>query len=441
VGLPGGPLRTGRPLADGDSFSLDSLITAAERFITLFHSQNRAGPPARRLRQVVREIKATGTYWHTPEELEFGARVAWLNSSRCIGRLYWNSLRVRDRREITAAADIAAESIAHLREATNGGRIRPVMTVFAPDAPGRPGPRIHSQQLLQYAGHQAPWGAITGDPASADVTHLALELGWPRPRPPGRFDILPLIVQGTGAAPTLHELPPDAVLEVPIVHPEFGWFAGLGLRWYAVPVISNMYLDIGGVCYTAVPFNGRYMCSEIGSRDLADAGRYDQLPVIAEHMGLSTVSDRTLWKDRAMSELNLAVLHSFTAAGVTITDHHTESACFPQPIEHEERHGRAGPADRTGMVPPAASSANPVFHRYYQNVDQAPNLYRHLTLPRPQEASAQLQADLPQVPPDSLTGSGQTGAERRQGLPGMHRAGRRRPLSRTLGRARAGRHA
>jgi nitric-oxide synthase len=440
VGLPGGPLRTGRPLADGDSFSLDSLITAAERFITLFHSENRAGPAARRLRQVVREIKATGTYWHTPEELEFGARVAWRNSSRCTGRLCWNSLRVRDRREITAAAGIAAESIAHLREATNGGRIRPVMTVFAPDAPGRPGPRIHSQQLLQYAGHQTPWGAITGDPASADVTRLALELGWPRPKPHGRFDILPLIVQGAGAAPTLHDLPPDAVLEVPIAHPDFGWFAGLGLRWYAVPVISDMYLDIGGVCYTAVPFNGRYTCAEIGSRDLADAGRYDQLPVIAERMGLSTVSDRTQWKDRAMSELNLAVLHSFTAAGVTISDHHTESACFQQPIEREERHGRAGPADWTAIVPPAASSATPVSHPYYQNVDQAPNLYRHLTLPRPPEASARPQASAPPAPPDSRTGSGQTGAEHRQGLPGMHRAGRRRPLSRTLGRARAGRH-
>jgi len=431
VTLTGGPLQTGRPLADSDSFSLDSLIAAAERFITLFHSENPAGPPAQRLRQVVREIKSTGTYWHTPEELEFGARVAWRNSSRGIGRLYWNSLRVRDRREITGAADIAAESITHLREATNGGRIRPVMTVFAPDAPGRPGPRILSQQLLQYAGYQTPWGSISGDPASADVTRLALELGWPRPQPPGRFDILPLIVQGAGAAPTLHELPADAVLEVPISHPEFGWFAGLGLRWYAVPVISNMYLDIGGVCYTAVPFNGWYLCTEVGARELGDACRYDQLPVIAEHMRLSTASDRTLWKDRAMNELNLAVLHSFTAAGVTITDQHTESTRLVQDIKPEERHER--------VCPPAASSASPVFHRHYQNFDETPNLYRHLApLPQP-EAPAQPQAGVPQVPPDSLAGLGQAD------LPGMNRGGRhhgrRRPLSRTLGRARAGRHA
>ena len=184
-------------------------------------------------------------------------------------------------------------------------------------------------------------------------------------------------MQEAGSFPTLHEVPADAVLEVVIGHPEFGWFADLGLRWYAVPVISDMYLDIGGVCYPAAPFNGWYMCTEIGSRDLGDAGRYDQLPVIARHMGLSTASDRTLWKDKAMTELNLAVLHSFSTAGVTIADHHTESVRFLQHMEREERQGRACPADWTWIVPPAASSATPVFHRYYQNFDQTPNFYRH----------------------------------------------------------------
>jgi len=206
---------------------------------------------------------------------------------------------------------------------------------------------------------------------------LAGDLGWPGGRPRGRFDILPLLVQDAGARLTLHELPADAVLEVAIGHPEFGWFAGLGLRWHAVPVISDMYLDIGGVRYPTAPFNGWYMCTEIGSRDLGDAGRYDQLPVIARHMGLSTASDRTLWKDKAMTELNLAVLHSFSAAGVTISDHHTESVRFLQHVEREERHGRACPADWTWIVPPAASSATPVFHRSYRDFDQTPNFYRH----------------------------------------------------------------
>ena len=74
---------------------------------------------------------------------------------------------MRDRREVTAAADVAAESVIHLREATNGGRIRPMITVFAPDAPGRPGPRILNPQLVQYAGYETTDGAVTGDPQNA----------------------------------------------------------------------------------------------------------------------------------------------------------------------------------------------------------------------------------------------------------------------------------
>ena len=374
---------------EGDAPSaLDSLLVSAEQFITLFHSENRLGPPDRRLRHVRREIEASGTYWHTPAELAFGARVAWRNSSRCIGRLYWQSLRVRDCREVTAAPDIAAESVTHLREATNGGRIRPMITVFAPDAPGRPGPRILNSQLVRYAGYEIADDVVIGDPANADLTRLARNLGWPGSRPAGRFDILPLLVQEAGGPVTMHRIPADAILEVAIEHPEFRWFADLALRWYAVPVISDMYLDIGGVCYPAAPFNGWYMCTEIGSRDLGDSARYGQLPVIAAHMGLSVAGDRNLWKDRAMTELNLAVLHSFSAAGVTVTDHHTESARFLQHVEREERHGRACPADWSWIVPPAASSATPVFHRYYQDFDQTPNFYRHPAPPTREPASS-----------------------------------------------------
>ena len=353
------------------------VLAEAEQFITLFHRENPAlRAPADRLRGVEREIRLTGTYRHTLDELVFAARVAWRNSSRCIGRLYWRSLRVRDRRHVTTAADIAAETATHLREATNRGRIRPLITVFAPDEPGQPGPRILSGQAVRYAGYQTG-GQLIGDPANVKLTQLAHSLGWPGRRPSGRFDVLPLIIKEAGGGPTLHELPPDALLQVPLHHQSLDWFAGLGLRWYAVPVISDMYLDAGGIRYPAVPFNGWYMCTEIGSRDLGDPVRYDQLPVLADRMGLDVTSDRSLWKDKALTELNLAVLHSFAAAGVTITDHHTESGRFLKHIELEERQGRKCPADWTWIVPPAASSATAVFHRYYDDFDQTPNFYRH----------------------------------------------------------------
>jgi nitric-oxide synthase, bacterial len=359
---------------------LDGLVASAERFITMFHAENRAGPPDRRIGQVRREIAASGSYWHTPAELAFGARVAWRNSSRCIGRLYWQSLRVRDRREVAAAPDVAAESVAHLREATNDGQILPVITVFAPDAPDAPGPRILNSQLVRYAGYKMAGGAVIGDPANVVITRLARALGWSAGSPAGRFDILPLLVRQAGALPTAHELPADAVLEVMIKHPEFGWFANLGLRWYAVPAISGMSLEIGGVRYPAAPFNGWYMCTEIGSRYLGDAVRYNQLPVIAEHMGLDPACQRTTWQDRAITELNLAVLHSFTAAGVTISDHRTESVRFLRHIEREERQGRTCPADWSRIISTAPPPLAPVRHRDEggkHRPDESPNFYRH----------------------------------------------------------------
>jgi nitric-oxide synthase, bacterial len=71
-----------------------------------------------------------------------------------------------------------------------------------------------------------------------------------------------------------------------------------------------MMLDVGGIEFTACPFNGWYMATEIG-RDLADTNRYNKLPLIASKMGLDVGSNVTLWKDRALLELNYAILNSF----------------------------------------------------------------------------------------------------------------------------------
>jgi nitric-oxide synthase len=76
-------------------------------------------------------------------------------------------------------------------------------------------------------------------------------------------------------------------LQVPLRHPDHAWFGDRGLRWYALPAVSNMYLRIGGIRYPAAPFSGWYMCTEI-ARDLGDTFRYDQLPVIAAGLGLNT---------------------------------------------------------------------------------------------------------------------------------------------------------
>ncbi|WP_078910105.1 nitric oxide synthase oxygenase [Streptomyces sp. NRRL S-87] len=345
---------------------------AAEEFIRLHHRENpEEGSPFKRLAVVRDEIETTGTYRHTARELEHGARVAWRNANRCIGRLYWNSLRVRDRRDLTGADDIAAECVEHLREAGNGGRIRPTITVFAPDTPDRPGPVIWNEQLIRYAGYGSEGGMPQGDPRNAAFTEAVGRLGWPG-GPGTPFDVLPLVVQGCDDKPRWFELPADAVLEVPIEHPEDESWADWGLRWHAVPAISNMTLEIGGVRYPAAPFNGWYMGTEIGARNLGDTDRYNLLPAVARRLGLDTSSDRSLWKDRALVELNRAVLHSFDQVGATITDHHTESQRFLAHIDREERHGREVGADWSWIVPPLSGSATPVFHRTYDDTERTP---------------------------------------------------------------------
>jgi nitric-oxide synthase len=350
---------------------------AAEEFLGLYHAEcPNAGPIRPRVEQVRAQIERYGTYAHTADELAFGARAAWRNSSRCIGRLYWRSLRVRDRRHVTAAEQVAAEAFAHLREATNGGRVRPTLTVFAANTPERPGPRIWNEQLIRYAGYRQPDGTVVGDPRYADFTRTVRALGWPG-GPGSPFDVLPLVVQAPGEPPRLFDLPPDAVLEVPLRHPHYRWFADLGLRWHAVPAISNMCLEIGGVCYPAAPFNGWYMGTEIGARNLADVDRYDLLPAVANRLGLDTAKERSLWRDRALVELNVAVLHSFDTAGVTIADHHTESHRFLTHLAREERVGRVTPADWSWIVPPVSGAATAVFHRYYHNADLRPNYVHH----------------------------------------------------------------
>jgi nitric-oxide synthase len=352
------------------------LLRAAAEFITLHRTEERLGDPARRLSAVRAEIADTGTYRHTTRELVYGARVAWRNANRCIGRLYWNSLSVRDRRDVRDAGEVAAASADHLREATRDGRIRSLITVFAPDTPDRPGPRIWNEQLVRYAGYARPDGGVTGDPRNAGLTAAARRLGWPG-GPGTPFDVLPLVIQDTGGEPRWFALPEDAVLEVELGHPEYAWWHALGLRWHAVPAISNMCLEIGGVCYPAAPFNGWYMGTEIGARNLADTDRYDLLPFIADRLGLDTRTDRSLWKDRALVELNRSVLHSFDRAGVTVTDHHTESRRFLTHLGREEHKGRPVGADWSWIVPPISGSATPVFHRTFDTVERTPAYVHH----------------------------------------------------------------
>jgi nitric-oxide synthase len=310
------------------------------------------------------------------EKLLDSARIAWRNNSRCIGRLFWPSLELHDARDAASAEDVYEACINHLRVSTNSGRIRPLITVFAAASPEKGGIRIRNRQLVRYAGYLLPDGRVLGDPEQLSFTSHVLSLGWKAPANPSAFDLLPLLIEIPGERPRLFDLPPDSVLEVEIRHPFLPWFADLGLKWHALPAVCDMALEVEGLRYTAAPFSGFYMVTEIGSRNLGDSYRYDQTPIVAQRMGLDIETDSSFWKDRALIEINTAVLHSFREDGVTIVDHHTASEQFMKHIENEKACGRKVPGDWPWIVPPLSGSACPVFHRYYDGEIAGPRFVR-----------------------------------------------------------------
>ncbi|MCQ6561487.1 nitric oxide synthase oxygenase [Paenibacillus mendelii] len=328
----------------------------------------------KRIREVSDSIAETGTYTHTFEELEHGAKMAWRNSNRCIGRLFWETMRVLDARGAQTEEEMAEALFRHIEYATNKGKIRPAITVFPPaaDSATGDGPRIWNYQLIRYAGYETPEGII-GDPASVKLTQICQFMGWSGAGT--AFDVLPLVLQLGGSKPKLFPIPERLILEVPLVHPDYEQFTELQLKWYAVPLVSNMRLEIGGLHYTAAPFNGWYMGTEIGARNLADEFRYDMLPRVAEIMGLDTSKEASLWRDRALVETNVAVLHSYKQEGVTIVDHHTASKQFARFTDKERQAGRAVTGNWSWLIPPVSPATTPIFHTHYDNLTVNPNYY------------------------------------------------------------------
>ncbi|WP_017655351.1 nitric oxide synthase oxygenase [Fortiea contorta] len=353
----------------------NTILSDAKAFLALLQEEQVIQESyLNRFAEIESEVEQTGTYWQSFDELAYGAKLAWRNSTRCVGRSYWNSLEVRDRRSLNQAEEVFEAMVEHLRLSTNGGRIKSLATIFAPQEPGQAGIRIWNEQIVRYAGYRQTDGSVVGDPRYVEFTELVQRMGW-KGGQGTPFDILPIVIQMPNQRPKLFELPHDAVLEVPIQHPDYSWFAELGLKWHALPAICNMMLEIGGVQYTAAPFNGWYMGTEIAARNFADENRYNLLPIVAKRMGLDTRYDHTLWRDRAIVELNVAVLYSFRRAGVTMVDHHSETRRFVQFEKSEALAGRTTYADWAWIVPPISGSTTPVFHRNYENVELKPNFF------------------------------------------------------------------
>lgn len=322
-----------------------------------------------RWKTVQNSIDEHGTYDLLDFELDYGAKVAWRNSNKCIGRLFWRSMDVIDKRSLGSIDAIFESLFEHIDYATNGGNILSTITVFS----SYKGIRIWNSQLISFAGYHQDDGTVIGDPKQIEFTEQCIKLGW-KPKM-GQFDVLPLIIQMDGQTPEYREIPKDIITLVSIEHPTIEAINDLNLKWYSTPIISNMTLEVGGLEFFAAPFNGWYMGTEIGARNLADESRYNLLPVIAKLMGLDIRDKNILWKDRALVELNQAVLYSFRKSGVKIIDHHSASKQFMQFMRQEEKEGRDVTADWSWIVPPVSGSTMEVFHTEMNNVIKSPNYF------------------------------------------------------------------
>jgi nitric-oxide synthase, bacterial len=350
----------------------------ARAFLSTFHGESGQGMSAfnKRWAEVRRSLNKTGTYQHTEEELAFGARVAWRNHGRCIGRIYWESLEVVDCRRTSEPAAMMDRMCTHMRETVGDGRIRSMISVFAPIRPNTIPAYFESPQITQYAGYVQKDGTVIGDRQNVEFTRVAMSLGFRPPEEIGQFDLLPVLIRDRNDRRILFDLPRDCIREVPIVHPQYKQIEQLNLKWYAAPCLSGMILTIGGVDYPCAPFSGFYMATEIASRDFADQKRYDLLPTVGKSLGynLNNVGDN-LWKDKALTELNIAVLHSFRSAGVSIIDHHLASRQFIEFHHREQVNGRKVAGDWRWIVPPQASPSCEVFHLRMRNFHPVPNYY------------------------------------------------------------------
>lgn len=318
----------------------------------------------KRIQEIQDEINQTGTYTHTTEELEYGAKVAWRNSNRCIGRLFWDKLTVRDLRHIDSEEQFVNSIEDHINDATNNGKIKPMISIYSNRI------EIMNEQLIRYAGYEDK-----GDPQSIDTTNLAHHLNWQGAHTD--FDILPLIYRINQQSMKYHTYANDLIKEVTIKHDQFPHLEKLQLKWYAVPIISNMDLEIGGLYYHTAPFNGWYMETEIGVRNFTDEYRYNKLKEIAEAFNLNTSTTASYWRDRALVEFNYAVYHSFKQSGISIVDHYNASKQFKKFEDNEKRFNRKVTGKWSWLAPPLSPSLVHNYHKGYDNEMRSPNfLYR-----------------------------------------------------------------
>ncbi|XP_023218125.1 nitric oxide synthase, salivary gland-like [Centruroides sculpturatus] len=199
----------------------EEIAEHAKQFLEVYFSSTKrcnSEVHQKRLKEVLEEISQTGTYELKETELIYGAKLAWRNAPRCIGRIQWSKLQLFDARYAMSAEDMFAAVCNHLKYSTNKGNIRSTITVFPPRKEGKADFRIWNNQILSYAGYVQSDGSVIGDPANIEITKICEDLGWKGEG--GKWDVLPLLVSANGEDPVYFKIPEELILRVPITHPK-----------------------------------------------------------------------------------------------------------------------------------------------------------------------------------------------------------------------------
>jgi len=195
---------------------------------------------------------------------------------------------------------------------------------------------------------------------------LEEQFGWKGPpdEKKGAYDYLPLVIQSDpNVAPEMFAVPLECAVPVHIHHPEHPELSELDMQWYPIPAVCALDMTVGGILYTAVPFNGWYANTEV-LRDLTDKSRYNMLVPVAKSLGLDPETkpgDEPLWKDEVMAVLNKAVYHSFKKAKIAMIGHHTLIEMFWQWYNDEMLHRGFCPVNWKWVIPPMSSSTNDAY--------------------------------------------------------------------------------
>ena len=190
--------------------------------------------------------------------------------------------------------------------------------------------------------------------------------GW-NPKEKQAFTPMPWSIQVHGKQCTpypIFEEKPDLLKEVLLEHPENPAFKRLG-KWYGIPILSIWHWLSVALYIPVPPSTVGTWALKLVHENLADETRYNILPKIAELFKLETKTNRSLWRDRALIELNRAVLHSFDCAGIRIGDHHSLTRQFEKFCEAEAKAQCPITGDWSWLVPPISASQTPTFSQEF----------------------------------------------------------------------------